>query len=66
MDNLYARSKWNNDSGSIDTKNITTTGMEWSVGGGKELKEAVVVAVINILHGLAYFNFPKGSGRESV
>lgn len=40
--------------------------MEWSVGGGKELKEAVVVAVINILHGLAYFNFPKGSGRESV
>lgn len=40
--------------------------MEWSVGGGKELKEAVVVTVINILHGLAYFNFPKGSGRESV
>lgn len=49
----------------IDTKNINTVSMEWRTGAGKELKDLEVVAIINILHCLAYFNFPIGYGRKS-
>ena len=61
MDN-YAKRKWNANSGISDIMNITnitTVGMECNVGSSKGLKETVFVATTNILHGVAYFNFPK-------
>lgn len=43
----------------MNITNITTVGMECNVGSSKGLKETVFVATTNILHGVAYFNFPK-------
>ena len=43
----------------MNITNITTVGMECNVGSGKGVKETVFVATANILHGVAYFNFPK-------
>ena len=68
MDNLSAKSKWSTNSGVTDIMNITnitTVGMECNVGSGKGLKETVFVATTNILHGVAYFNFPKRVKEDS-
>ena len=43
----------------MNITDITTVGMECNVGSGKGLKETGFVATTNILHGVAYFNFPK-------
>ena len=62
MDNLSAKSKWSTNSDVTDIMNITditTVGMECNVGSGKGLKETGFIATTNILHGVAYFNFPK-------
>ena len=68
MDDLSAKSKWSTNSGVTDIMNITnitTVGMECNVGSGKGLKETVFVATTNILHGVAYFNFPKRVKEDS-
>jgi len=68
VDNLSAKSKWSTNSGVTDIMNITnitTVGMECNVGSGKGLKETVFVATTNILHGVAYFNFPKRVKEDS-
>lgn len=39
--------------------------MECNAGSGKGLKETVFVATTNILHGVAYFNFPKRVKEDS-
>ena len=49
----------------MNITNITTVGMECNVGSGKGLKETVFVATTNILHGVAYFNFPKRVKEDS-
>ena len=68
MDDLSAKSEWSTNSGVTDIMNITnitTVGMECNVGSGKGLKETVFVATTNILHGVAYFNFPKRVKEDS-
>ena len=62
MYKLCGKSKQNTNNGITDIMNITnitTVGMECNVGSGKGVKETVFVATANILHGVAYFNFPK-------